>query len=156
MRLLISLPGVALLCLPLQSVPGQANDSLDVRRRRQSAAAEASGLAEPFKGITTNGTVRTGLFPLRSTGVSTAPVVSAAKAFLAALQPWQRSKAMFPVDDPEWRKWMNQHFYVRQGVGFNEMTEPQRKAAFALVGSALSAKGPQAHAGHHEVEPHAG
>ncbi len=116
-------------------------DSLAARQRRQSVAAEASGLAEPFKGITTNGMVRPGLFPLRSTGVSTAPVVAAAKAFLSTLQPWQRSKATFPVDDPEWRKWMNQHFYVRQGVGFNEMTEPQREAAFAMVGSALSARG---------------
>jgi hypothetical protein len=23
---------------------------------------------------------------------------------------------MFLADDPEWRKWMNQHFYVRQGI----------------------------------------
>ena len=30
---------------------------------------------------------------------------------------------MFPVDDLEWRKWMNQHFYVRQGVSFQEMTD---------------------------------
>ncbi|MBC7897969.1 MAG: DUF3500 domain-containing protein [Cytophagaceae bacterium] len=141
MRLLTrTLLGVALACLPLQSAISQ-DDSLEARRRRQSTAAETAGLAEPFRGITTNGVVRTGLFPLRSTGVSTAPVVSAAKAFLATLQPWQRTKAVFPVDDPEWRKWMNQHFYIRQGVGFNEMTEPQRAAAFALVGSALSAKG---------------
>jgi hypothetical protein len=78
---------------------------------------------------------------VRSTGVSTGPVVTAARTFLATLQPWQRAKAVFPVDDPEWRKWMNQHFYVRQGVGFNEMTEPQREAAFALIGASLSAKG---------------
>jgi Protein of unknown function (DUF3500) len=45
------------------------------------------------------------------------------------------------VDDPEWRKWMNQHFYVRQGVSFKEMSEPQREAAFALLGAGLSAKG---------------
>ena len=40
---------------------------------------------------------------------------------------------MFAVDDPEWRKWMNQHFYVRQGVSFNEMTEPQRESAFGAA-----------------------
>ena len=34
---------------------------------------------------------------------------------------------MFAVDDPEWRKWMNQNFYVRQGVSFLEMTEAQRE-----------------------------
>ena len=35
--------------------------------------------------------------------------------------PAQRTKTE-PVDDPEWRKWMNQRFYVRQGVSFVEMT----------------------------------
>jgi hypothetical protein len=116
-------------------------DSLLARQRRQSQAAEQRGLAEPFKGVTTNGTPREGLFPIRSTGVSTAPVVAAATRFLVALSPAQRSATVFPVDDLEWRKWMNQHFYVRQGVGFRDMDDAQRSAAFDLLGAALSAKG---------------
>jgi hypothetical protein len=48
---------------------------------------------------------------------------------------------MFTVDDDEWRKWMNQHFYVRQGVSFKEMNEAQRQAAFSLMRASLSAKG---------------
>jgi len=48
---------------------------------------------------------------------------------------------MFSVDDPEWRKWMNQHFYVRQGVSFQEMTGSQRDAAFGLLEASLSARG---------------
>jgi len=48
---------------------------------------------------------------------------------------------MFSVNDPEWRKWMNQHFYVRQGVGFQEMTDSQRGAAFGLLEASLSARG---------------
>lgn len=124
------------------SGPVQAqSDSLLARQRRMSDAAETRGLAEPFKGITTKGVVRGDLFPIRSTGVSTAPVVSAATKFLAALTPGQRSKAVFPVDDPEWRKWMNQHFYLRQGAGFKEMNESEREAAFGLLSSSLSAKG---------------
>jgi uncharacterized protein DUF3500 len=106
-----------------------------------SRAAEEKGLAEPFKGITTNGELVKGLFPLRSTGVSTEPVRIAAEKFLAALSEEQRRKTLFPVDDPEWRKWMNQSFYVRQGVGFGEMSEAQRAAAFGLMRAALSAKG---------------
>jgi hypothetical protein len=106
-----------------------------------SRAAEKTGLAEEFKGITTHGEPIRGLFPLRSTGVSTEPVRVAAGKFLAALSEEQRRKTTFPVDDIEWRKWMNQSFYVRQGVGFNEMSEVQREAAFALLGAALSAKG---------------
>jgi hypothetical protein len=53
----------------------------------------------------------------------------------------QRSKVLFPIDDAEWRKWMNQHFYQRQGVSFQEMTPPQREAAFELMSASLSAKG---------------
>jgi hypothetical protein len=106
-----------------------------------SKDAEAAGLAEPFKGVTTNGTVQTGLFGIASTGVSTAPVRQAADTFLAALTSEQRAKTMFSVDDPEWRKWMNQHFYVRQGVSFKEMTDSQRQAGIGLLRAALSAKG---------------
>ena len=36
---------------------------------------------------------------------------------------------------------MNQHFYVRQGVSFEEMTERQREAALGLLRASLSAKG---------------
>lgn len=116
-------------------------DSLGARFRRMSDAAEVRGLAEPFKGITTTGTPRAGLFPLRSTGVSTAPVAAAARKFLTALTPPQLSQTTFPVDDPEWRKWMNQHFYVRQGVGFKDMSDDQREAALGMLGASLSAKG---------------
>jgi hypothetical protein len=106
-----------------------------------SRAAEERGLAEPFKGITANGEVAQGLFPLRSTGVSTGPVRAAAEKFLAALTEEQRRKTLYPMDDLEWRKWMNVSFYVRQGVGFNEMSEAQREAAFDLMRASLSAQG---------------
>ena len=55
-------------------------------------------LAQPFKGLTTNGTVISGLFPIRATGVSTAPVKAAAERFLAGLTEEQRKKTTFPVE----------------------------------------------------------
>jgi hypothetical protein len=109
--------------------------------KRRSAEAEKSGLAQPFRGITRDGTVEPGLFPIKATGVSTEPVRAAAAGFLAALTPEQRAKTVFPVGDDEWRKWMNQHFYRRQGVSFQAMDEAQRTAAFGLMKAALSAKG---------------
>ena len=109
--------------------------------RQRSKTAETNGLAQPFKGLTTNGEIEKGLFAIRSSGVSTEPVRKAAGAFLAALTPAQRDKTVFGVDDAEWRKWMNQDFYVRQGVSFLEMTAAQRDVAFALLQAALSAKG---------------
>ena len=111
------------------------------RFTRMSRDAEAKGLAEPFKGITADGKIVPRLFPIRSTGVSTEPVRKAAETFLASLSKDQRARTQFRIDDPEWRKWMNQHFYVRQGVSFGEMSTPQRDAALRLLVAALSAKG---------------
>lgn len=108
---------------------------------RRSKEAETNGLAEPFKGITTNRTLMPNLFAVRSTNVSTAPVRQAAEKFAASLTQEQRAKTMFAVDDNEWRNWMNQHFYVRQGTGFIDMTEAQREAAFNMLRASLSAKG---------------
>jgi hypothetical protein len=138
------------LLLPVAAVAGLALFSQqrtppdwEARRKQMSIPWEQKGLAEPFKGVTTNGTVQPGLFGIRSTGVSTAPVRQAAEAFLASLTPAQRTKTKFPVDSDEWRKWMNQDFYYRQGVGFNEMDEAQRAKAFGLLKASLSAKGLQ-------------
>ena len=111
------------------------------RFAKMSADAERRGLAEPFKGITASGTPEPGLFSIKSTGVSTEPVTRTADAFLSALTAEQRAQTTFPVDDPEWRRWMNQHFYVRQGVSFETMTEQQREAAIGLLRASLSARG---------------
>jgi len=119
----------------------QPRSDRDARFRQTSIRAEQNGLAEPFKGVTTNGEVQEDLFHIRSTGVSTEPVRKAALALLKTLSPEQQAKTKFPIDDPEWRKWMNQHFYVRQGVGFDEMNPTQRDAAFGLLKASLSAKG---------------
>ena len=115
--------------------------SRDDRWRQNSNRAEAQGLAEPFKGLTTNGEVIPDLFPIEQTGVSTEPVRKAALAFLDTLNSAQKAKTTFEVDDPEWRSWMNQHFYVRKGVGFDEMNPVQSKAAIGLLRSSLRAKG---------------
>jgi hypothetical protein len=125
----------ALLAVTLYGYQGQAGFA------QRSRDAETRGLAEPFKGITARGEIETGLFPIRPSGVSTEPVRKAAEVFLAALTEDQRRKTMFEVDDPEWRKWMNQDFYVRQGMGFVDMTEAQREAAIGLLRASLSAKG---------------
>ena len=124
-----------------QPLTPQAIAERAARFRQQSVDAEAKGLSEPFKGITANGAIAPGLFAVKSTGVSTEPVRKAATAFLAALSAAQRAATQFPVADPEWRKWMNQDFYVRQGVSFTDMTEAQREVAFGLLRAGLSAKG---------------
>ena len=119
----------------------QTPSDIAERFRKMSEDYEKQGLAAPFKGITTDGNVVPGLFEIRPSGVSTEPVRNAADAFIAALTPVQLARTMFPVDDIEWRKWMNQSFYARQGICFAEMTDAQREAAYALMRASLSAKG---------------
>jgi len=109
--------------------------------RQWSEEYEREGLAAPFKGVTTNGEVVPGLFEISPTGVSTESVRNAAEKLIASLTAVQLARAMFPVDDVQWRKWMNQHLYVRQGISFQEMTDAQRDLAFGLMRASLSARG---------------
>lgn len=140
-RATLALAAVGVALVAGVALRGQESQDLAERFRRMSAEAEARGLAEPFRGITAHGEVVPGLFEIRSTGVSTEPVRRAATRFLASLSDEQRDHTTFPIDDPEWRKWMNQHFYVRQGMGFDEMNREQRDLALGLLGASLSARG---------------
>ena len=129
--------------------------SLFDRFKQMSIQAEANGLAEPFKGVTTHGTPRPGLFTVKATGVSTAAVQQCGRCVPSLALRHAASPDDLPGGRSEWRKWMNQHFYVRQGVSFQEMTEPQREAAFALMRRLAQREGAEAVARHHEAESHA-
>ncbi len=99
------------------------------------------GVAEPFVGVTTDGTPEGDLFRVETTGVSTAPVIEAAQVFLASLNEAQRARTLFPVDDAEWRHWANIHRFPRQGTSLDEMTPEQKDKAYALLRAALSERG---------------
>ena len=99
-------------------------------------------LKEEFRGITPDGIVRPGLFPVRKTGVSLAPMLRAARDFLAILDDHQRRHVSFSIDSTAWQSWSNVHpFMMRHGLGLYELTPPQREAALALMSTALSASG---------------
>jgi hypothetical protein len=106
-----------------------------------SQTVEKAALAEPFKGVTTDGQVIPGLYKIKSTGVSTEPVRKAAEAFLASLTPEERQRTVFPMNDDQWRKWENIDDYYRQGMAFFEMSDAQKDAAVNLMKAGLSAKG---------------
>lgn len=103
----------------------------------------AQAIGEPFRGLTTSDGLIEGLFDLRETGVSTAPVLAAANAFLATLDTAQLSRSHFAVEDPEWRDWSNVDvgIYARRGVSLEEMNEEQKAAAWNLLDQSLSAAG---------------
>ena len=99
-------------------------------------------VAEPFKGVTADGTVVPGLFPIQKTVVPTHSIRAAAEEFLASLNPEQRANTVFSVDTVEWRKWSNIHrTLMRHGMPLFEMTDDQRERAFALLKESLSAQG---------------
>ncbi len=103
----------------------------------------ARALGEPFRGLVTSGGLVEGLYPVRETGVSTAPVREAAEAMLATLDTGELSRAHFAVEDPEWRDWSNVDvgIFARRGVSLEEMNEAQKAAAWRLLEQSLSAAG---------------
>jgi Protein of unknown function (DUF3500) len=103
-----------------------------------------TGLAEPFRGIITNGELVPGLFTIDKTGVSVAPLLEAARSFLAALNAEQRKAATFMIGDEAWRKWSNIHpWLMRHGVCMADLDGNQREAALALLRATMSAAGYQ-------------
>ena len=111
--------------------------------KKRFSDIEADALAEAFNGISTSEGKTANLFKIQSTGVSTAPIVAAADAYLHLLSTPELIRTQFAVDDPEWRRWFNvdNGIYVRQGLSLKEMSSAQRKAAINLVKTSLSAKG---------------
>ena len=109
---------------------------------KNTYARAEKALAEPFRGVTTDGQVVPGLFSLQQTGISTTPVKDAADAFIASLTAAQQKVALHPIDSQEWRKWTNWEQYpLRHGVSLDQMSASQRDAALALLRVSLSVRG---------------
>jgi hypothetical protein len=109
------------------------------------ARIENENLNKPFEGIATSKGIEKGLFPIKSTGVTTKPIKKAGETFLKSLTKEQLAKTQFEIQNNEWQKWANMDngLYKRQGISIKEMTKDQRKLAFLLMQKALSAKGLQ-------------
>jgi hypothetical protein len=105
-------------------------------------ARARANLAEPFKGISADGKVPPGLFPISKTGISTQPIVDAVNAFASLLTPAQRSTVHFPIDSDQWRCWQNMHcFLLRHGLLLDGLSHEQRQAALNILRASFSAAG---------------
>ncbi len=99
-------------------------------------------IAEPFRGLTTDGQVVPGLFTLRKTGLSNEGLKLAAEAWLDSIDPGQRDAALFSLDSDAWRRWSNIHvFLMRHGAMMEPMTQDQRNLAFGLLRESFSPSG---------------
>jgi hypothetical protein len=140
---------------PYLPQPGQskiagptARAHAEVRRQsprgKEFFAQWAQKLAEPFKGITTDGQLVPGLYKLAPNGAPVAAMVDAAKVLLGFLAADQRAAACFPADSNTWRRWQNTELYLEDyGLRLEEISETQRDAVLAVLRASLSAKGYQ-------------
>jgi hypothetical protein len=121
---------------------GQTQTPTDTaeRFRQMSEEYEQEGLAVPFRGITTDGKLLPGLFEISPSGVSTEPVRNAAQKFIASLTNVQLARTMFPVDDIQWRKWMNHLFST---VAFRFARHATRIQLWSASSSSIAAVFPE-------------
>lgn len=98
--------------------------------------------AEPFVGITTDGTPLEGVWPLPADGAGDATLADAGERALASLSPEQRERVQYPVDAPDWRGWSNPEFvFHRNGLRLEDLADEQVEAILALVSASLSPEG---------------
>src|SRR6476619_3046093 len=99
-----------------------------------------------FRGVTEDGTLREGLYPLDSARPGEeAPLeamVAAAVDLLAALDDDARKRISFDVDAVEWQTWANPEF-MQFDTGLRLDLQPRdvREKALALVRASLSPEG---------------
>ena len=110
--------------------------------RRTMLENALKGVAQPFKGLSADGEIEQGLYHVAPTGISTAPVLQAARDFLGTLSEQERAKVSFEIDAQEWRSWSNVHpFLMRHGLCLDYMTPVSRDAALRLMEASFSAAG---------------
>ena len=117
------------------------SSQLNPRTKGMKEAGDAA-VAIPYTGVTAGGALTSGLYPIESTGVSTAPIRAAAEAWLASLDAAQRSTATFAIDSDNWRRWSNVHmFLMRHGVSMEYMSDAQKEKALDIMRMSMSAAG---------------
>ncbi len=116
--------------------------------RRQSPRAKEffaqweNQLAEPFKGITTDGQAVPGLYKLEPNGAPVVAMTDAAQGLLSLLTEAQRKASCFTADSRTWRRWQNtENFFEDYSLRLEEISEAQREAVLAILRASLSAKG---------------
>ncbi|RYO93781.1 hypothetical protein DL763_004266 [Monosporascus cannonballus] len=99
-------------------------------------------LQEPFKGITSDGNVRPGLFRIRDEGVPIESIVAAADAVVAQLSAEQRRRTLLHIDSHEWRTWSNPEFLLSdKGLRLKELSPGLRDGVLGVLRAALSPEG---------------
>jgi hypothetical protein len=101
---------------------------------------------DEFRGVTEDGVLREGLYPLTPAEPGEeAPVeamIAAAEDLLSVLDDEQRRRISFPVDAVEWQTWANPEFLqFDTGLRLDQQPEVVREKALALMRASLSPEG---------------
>src|SRR5437867_12931670 len=115
---------------------------LKLPRAQELFGTWAKLAAAPFKGITTDGNLRSGLFSPEPAGAPSGAMVEAASALLKRLSRAERGRMCFPVDSPVWQQWQNTENHVEDyGLRLDEATDDVREAVMDVLRASLSQKG---------------
>lgn len=121
---------------------GQILEALPARRTEGWKARLELLRSEPFRGITTDGSVQPGLFTLRDEGAPTFAVLEAVASLLRAVSPDQLAKVKHPIESSARRHWVNEvPRFERLGIWLDEVTPEVRDATLNVLRASLSTGG---------------
>ncbi|KAF1847459.1 uncharacterized protein K460DRAFT_306653 [Cucurbitaria berberidis CBS 394.84] len=99
-------------------------------------------LEEPYKGVTSDGTVRDGLFKAKDEDADVEGAVKKAEELIAGLSEEQKNKVSYPINAREWRAWSNPEFVLRPfGLRLEEVPESTAQSILRVVEASLSPEG---------------
>lgn len=117
-----------------------------VEMLRHAVQAWEATLAEPFRGVTSDGEVRGGLYRaapvLPGEEAPTRSMVAAATAALSLLDPDERENLQYPVDSVQWRAWSNPEVMIfDNGLRLEDLRPDVRDALLRIVEASLGGDG---------------
>ncbi|KAL4734466.1 hypothetical protein BDV11DRAFT_212750 [Aspergillus similis] len=100
---------------------------------------------EPFRGITADGEVNPNLFCLRNENAPIHAMQEAGQSLVTVANENSLSDKMrYPVEEDEWRRWMNPEFYLAQcGIRLEEQPKEVTAVVLRLIECSLSSRGYQ-------------
>jgi hypothetical protein len=98
---------------------------------------------DPYLGVTSDGQVRPGLYPVLATRIDDSVAATRANEFLESLTAQLRARVLQPLDAPEWRLWSNAFptWMPTVGVLLDDLGEQSRDRALAMMQECLSPSG---------------
>ncbi|KAK9451828.1 uncharacterized protein V1518DRAFT_430731 [Limtongia smithiae] len=101
-------------------------------------------LSEPYRGVTTDGHRREGLFELEDQGIAIDEIVSVANLAISKMNDRQMARTIYHIDSSEWRTWSNPEFLLSdKGIRLDDSdtSVELRDAIMGVLQATLSPEG---------------